>query len=156
MLKLSKLIIIDFDKIFKIKYQSIEEIFDFFLNIFDSKKVIIKDILHKNKLIFILTVFDNFLKENTNIEINLLYNNENNYFEKDPKNLLFLKDISEKSYNCYSVDNTFTIFKSINKLTYLIYASENVSIKCYNLNNEQFHQVNHNIKFQLEFVIFFP
>ena len=41
------------------------------------------------------------------------------------------------SYFYFNNDNTFIIFKSINNLFYLIYSTENISIICYDLNNQQ-------------------
>ena len=126
----------DLETILKIKFNSINESYNFFINIFNSNKVRIGDSFQKN-LILILTIFDDILKKDKNVEIILKQKDGNWLYQKNPIKIKFLSDISKISYNCYSVDNTFSIFKAINNLTYLIYASENVSIMCYNLNNEQ-------------------
>ena len=39
----------------------------------------------------------------------------------DPKDITFLKYISKDSYSLWDLDNTFTIFNSINNILYLIY-----------------------------------
>jgi len=126
----------DLETILKIKFNSINESYNFFINIFNSNKVRIGDSFQKN-LILILTIFDDILKKDKNVEIILKQKDGNWLYQKNPIKIKFLSDISKISYNCYSVDNTFSIFKAINNLTYLIYESENVSIMCYNLNNEQ-------------------
>jgi hypothetical protein len=82
-------------------------------------------------------MYNNLSNTQRNIELTLLLNNNNSFFRKEPKNIHFLKQLSRKAYNCYSVDNSFTVFKSINEITYLIYTSENFSIVCYCLDNEQ-------------------
>ena len=71
-------------------------------------------------------------KKNENIiDSEILLKNENNlkfYLKSD-----FIKD----SYACHTLPNTFTIFKSINDLLYLIYSTETNSIICYDLNKEK-------------------
>ena len=126
----------DLEEILKIKFNSIDESYNFFINIFNSNQARIGNSF-KNNLILILTIFDDILKKDKIVEIILKQNDGNCLFHKNPTEIKFLSDISKISYNCYSVDNTFSIFKDVNNLTYLIYASERVSIMCYNLNNEQ-------------------
>ena len=125
----------DLETILKIKFNSIDESYNFFINIFNSNQVKIGDSFHNN-LILILTIFDDILKKNKNVEIILKQNDDNCLYHKNPTKIKFLSDISKISYNCYSVDNTFSIFKATNNITYLIYASENISIMCYNLTNK--------------------
>ena len=127
----------EFYKVFNIKYKSIEEAYNFILNAFNSKKLLIKDSSNYNRLILNLTIFYDKLNLYKEIELILFKNIENISFNQNPDNIHFLNNLSTKSYNCYSVDNTFIAFKAINEITYLIFASENVSIICYSLNNEQ-------------------
>ena len=126
----------NFYRIFNVKYYTIIEIFNYIINIFQSKRVIIKD-LANNNLILKLKIFDNLLEIYNEIEI-ILEKNDKKFTEiSDLKNIRFLENLSEKSYNCYSVDKTFIVFKAINNITFLIFASENASIICFNLNNNQ-------------------
>lgn len=124
-------------KIFKIKYQSIEDFFSFMINIFISRKIKIKDFSNNNQLILNISIFIDKLNKDKEIEIILFKNTEDILFYQTPEKINFLKDLSKKSYNCYSVDNTFIIFKAINTITYLIFATNDFSIICYSLNNDQ-------------------
>ena len=56
---------------------------------------------------------------------------------KIPKNIYLLKEITKDSYAHVILNNTFTIFESINQITYLIYCNKNNSIISYNLENNQ-------------------
>ena len=60
--------------------------------------------------------------------------NNNIEFFSNPKGINFNKNITEDSYsNLYSLDNTFTVFNSINDILYLIYSNKIRSIISYNL-----------------------
>ena len=55
----------------------------------------------------------------------------------NPRYIHILKNITKDSNgNCF-LDNSFTAFKSINNILYLIYASDNKSIIAYNLSKFQ-------------------
>ena len=54
-------------------------------------------------------------------------------FSSNPKDIQYLINLTKDSYTHFNLDNTFTVFKSINKILYLIYANENNSIIAYNL-----------------------
>ena len=49
---------------------------------------------------------------------------KNNCENENPKNIKFLSDIVNDSYAHCNLDNSFTIFKSINDILYLIYANK--------------------------------
>jgi hypothetical protein len=59
---------------------------------------------------------------------------KNNDNEK-PKEIKLVSEISKNSYSDYGLDNTFTIFKSINDLLYLVYSTKKKSIIFHDLNN---------------------
>ena len=63
--------------------------------------------------------------------------NKNNsselFFNSNPMNIKYLKDLTEDSYSFLLLDNTFCVFKSIDQILYLIYSNENNSILAYNL-----------------------
>jgi len=60
-----------------------------------------------------------------------------NYFDSNPNNLIFLKNLVEDSYSSICLDNIFSIFTSINEILYLIYSNNKKSIILYNLLNNQ-------------------
>ena len=62
--------------------------------------------------------------------------NEND-FESNPNNLIFLKNLVEDSYSTICLDSAFSVFKSINEILYLIYSDYKKSIILYNLLNNQ-------------------
>ena len=123
-------------QIFEIKFITMEEAYDFIINIFITNKVIIKDKSNYNELYFILMIFDNILKIYRKIEL-ILQKIDNNYYKSDPNDIHVSKNISSNAYSCYSVDKTFITFKGINEISYLIFSSDNVSIICFSLNSEQ-------------------
>ena len=168
-----------------LKFKTIEESYEFLINIFEENKATIKDINIYQSLKLLLNI-DN----KKDIEINLIYNRHNKHsiindlydkynkikmqlnqlidenallknqiknLQKDfnksnnknilisknfklntnPKYIQILKNITKDSNgNCF-LDNSFTVFKSINNILYLIYASDNKSIIAYNLSKSQ-------------------
>ena len=60
---------------------------------------------------------------------------EKNQKKEEIKDIKLLSNIIDDSYAWVNLDNTFTVFKSINSIFYLIYASENKSLICYDMNN---------------------
>ena len=56
---------------------------------------------------------------------------------KSPKNLKLFLNITNDSFANYAVDNTFTVFNSVDNILYLIYDNYNMSIICYDLNINQ-------------------
>ena len=201
----------DLSVIIKSKFNSIDEAYDYIINLFNENKAKIKYILIKKeiKLIFQLCIYNkeknieiillykknknciineinkSFSKINNNIidlrkEIKLLkkeaeelkiknnklYNNEkvslkinnsqqnleenksieisknknikskdNIEIKSNPKDIQYYEDITEDSYSYYYLDNTFSIFNSINNICYLIYSTKKKSIISYNLKN---------------------
>ena len=168
-----------------LKFQTIEESYEFLINIFEENKVTIKDITIYQSLKLLLNIDINkdkeinliYKKENKHSIINDLYdkynkikiqldhlidentilknqikklkkdnnksNSNNNLISKNyklntnPKYIQILKNITKDSNgNCF-LDNSFTVFKSINNILYLIYASDNKSIIAYNLSKSQ-------------------
>ena len=58
----------------------------------------------------------------------------NNIIENSPLNIELIKNLSEDSYADFILENTFTIFKSINNNLYLVYSNYHKSIILYNIN----------------------
>ena len=76
------------------------------------------------------------------IDTNSLQNNTPK--KTNLKNIKFLKDIAKDSFAFSTLDNTFTIFKSIDNILNLIYANESKSIISYNLiNNKKIKELKH-------------
>ena len=72
----NRLSIIDLSKLTKIYMDNIDNAYKFIKNVFDNKKVIIKDI-EINKIIRLQIIIFDFNGKENNIEINLIYNKEN-------------------------------------------------------------------------------
>jgi WD40 repeat protein len=49
----------------------------------------------------------------------------------------YISDLANDSYVNLGSNNTFTVFKSINEILYLIYSNKNKSIICYDLNQQK-------------------
>ena len=68
-----------------------------------------------------------------------IQNNEENKkpeiikYNNNPKDFYFTKELSKDSYSDHYLDNTFTVFKSISNILYLIYTNKEKSILFYNL-----------------------
>ena len=94
---------------------------------------------------------EKFFNKNKNINNP---NNENNYIDKN----YFIKDLISDSFCIYWLDNTFTVFTSIDKIMYLIYTNEKNSIICYDLiDNKKIIEIKkahnkfiHNFKYYLD------
>ena len=149
--------IIDLDyhklpKKFTYNINSTDKAYKFINKLFNEDKVIIKDIIINKELKLILNI-SNENNENE-FEITLLYKNElkNNYNSMKKKdninknknnniqknNKLFKEniikfDLTNDAFNSYASDNTFSAFKSINEIFYLVYGNKSKSIIFYNL-----------------------
>ena len=173
----------------KLTLKTINEAYQFIINIFKCNKAIIKDIIINQTINLLLTIYvfnieknieisleykknvnliDNFMNINNEIntlkdEIKLLKNEinklkkihnikeskinkneninsiklKNNYSNINPKNIEYLYDIVNDSYSNLLLSNTFSVFKSINDILYLIYSNENKSIILYNIINNK-------------------
>ena len=64
-------------------------------------------------------------------------NTNNNNFKSNPKNIQFFSDIIEDSYSDCTLDNTFCLFQSINKIIYLIYTNDKYTIISYDITNNK-------------------
>ena len=96
----------------------------------------------------------NYLKEEINLLKNKINNNKNNNSnileksnefirnssfqdESSPMNILFYKILTNNSYSKNWLDNTFSVFKSIDETLFLIYTNRNKSIVFYNIIEEK-------------------
>ena len=147
----------------KIRFYSIDTAYDYIINLFEENKVMIKSKIINKKIILIfnsdyvknielILLYNedcnniivseiNKLKKDINDlkKVNKQLTNEIHNLKKidknqNPKGIKLSQTVSTDSYADYGLDNTFTIFKSINNLLYLIYSTKNCSIIGYNLN----------------------
>ena len=148
-----------------IELDSIDDAYEYLINIFEENNVTINNIeINKQmkllfrfkeekgieiKLFFNKTNNDFIVNEINRLkdDINIL-KDENNKLKKEieilkryhdnlnPKDILLLSEMTKDSYSGTNLDNTYNIFKSINNKYYLVYANENKSIICYDLNEQ--------------------
>ena len=133
---------------------SLDEALDFITDIFEDNKATITSI-HKNAKIKLKIEVN---KEN-DFDLELIYNkNSDNYVPirneikklKDeirklkknneissPKDIKIATNIIDDSFACTDLDKSFTVFKAINGILYLIYVNMNLSIVCHNLNDKK-------------------
>ena len=133
----------------KTKLNTINDAYFFIINKFDEDRVTIKEILEKNslKLLFKISIDDN--KENQ-IEIILIYNkgkinNEKKYTKNknnNAKDIRFSIEISKESYSHWDLDNSFTVFRSLDDILYLIYCNNKNSLIGYDkINNKKIIEI---------------
>ena len=122
---------------------------DEIINLF-SKDMILKlnnSIFYQNEINSkenYLKIIDQLKFENKNLKdvamnnrkININNENKNNY-KISPNSKLNYFDIIEDSYCPTDVENTFTIFNTINNMIYLVYTTKSNSINFYNLLEEK-------------------
>ena len=154
----------DFSILLNFPFISINDAYEFIINIFEENKVVIKKYtvnkemkislkLSQKKEIDIILFFSKVHNDYIFSEINKLKNDinelkkKNNILTKDienlkkyhenkiPKNFKLLTEITKDSYSDYGLDNIFIAFKSINDLLCLVYTNKRKSIICYDLNN---------------------
>ena len=121
-----------------------------------------------NKNFNINVLYDNYNKlkielNNLKEEINILKKEKNNLninnniniikkedeekikdtmFKSSPKEIQFIEDLAKDSYIGYSFDNSFIVFKAINRILYLIYSNKNTSIISYDIiNNKKIKEI---------------
>ena len=148
--------------LFKYEFYSINNAYEYIINKFEENKVSInnkiinKEIILKFKIknkqeVDIILNFNQYNNDLIFNEINKLKNEirllkiENNnlmqeveklkkfHDNKVPKEIKLLSEINNNSYSDYGLDNTFTIFTSINDFLYLIYSTKSKSIICQDL-----------------------
>ena len=144
----------------KMKLESLDKTYEFINSIFEENKFIIKNIIKNKEMKIILK-----LGGEKEVEIILLYNQKNGDFiineinrlktenkklrndintlkgyhnnGSNPKAIKLLQNVNCTSFAELDIDNTFTAFKSINDILYLIYSTKNRSIICHDLGNQK-------------------
>ena len=76
-------------------------------------------------------IFNNNYEIKNDIQINNKINKIENKF--NPNNIQLLNNLTKDSYSDYTLDNTFTVFNSINNIIYLVYSNIKKSIIAYNI-----------------------
>ena len=75
--------------------------------------------------------------ETNDTEYDLLNNTTITHFKSNPNKIHLLSTLTEDSYSHWGIDNTFTVFTSLSNISYLVYATEEYSIRFYNLNEQK-------------------
>ena len=109
-----------FSKSTNINFESIDNAYDFIIDLFDKNRAFIKEI-SKIMMKISLIIFEE------EIIINLPFNN------LIPDDINTPMNITHDSYSYYNYDNSFIIFTTIDNILYLVYATALKTIKCYNL-----------------------
>ena len=159
----------ELSKLIGMIFNSLEDAFDFIIEIFEKNQVLIKDIIINKEMTLIITIEEgkktimkllfNTQKDENKFNIineinkmkneikdikkeNLLLKNEIDNLKKynqnkKNNNFKMLSYLTSDSYGYSNLDNSFTIFKSISDILYLVYATYEKSIICYNLINQK-------------------
>ena len=61
----------------------------------------------------------------------------NKFFKTNPSKIHLFTELTDDSYSHWGIDNTFTLFTSLDNILYLVYATEEYSINFYNLNEQK-------------------
>ena len=148
----------------KTEFNSMQNAYEYLINLFDENNFMIKEVNIKKEMILYLKINNKFIElilsyekacdlfikqmrkiisdnEQIKRELNILkrYYVSNNFNNNgsNPKGIKSLKTISKDSFAEIDIDNTFTVFKSINDILYLLYSNKNKSIICYEMQYQQ-------------------
>ena len=123
----------ELSKIVKPEFNTIDKSYENLIDLFEQSKITINYISHKDIILRLKK------DDKTELEFKLMFNKDykdifiNELNEKIEK----LEEIKNHSYTSMDLDNTFTVFRSINDILYLIYSTQSKSIICYDLENQQ-------------------
>ena len=156
----------------KYRFSTINEYYNFLSELFEEKKINIKEINVNNSIKLSLKINQSFASSEE-IEIELKYNENksnsimeelNDKYNKlsksvkedkiqlnslkkeakgiiqnndNPKDIQYSTDVVTDSFAGFSYDDSFTVFKSINDILELVYATKDKSINVYDLNNSK-------------------
>ena len=111
-------------------YQNNDENNDYIINEINKLKNDINYLKDENnKLKNIINDLDNLKIEHND--------NDNDSDNECPKDIKLLEDITNDSFTSINIDNTFTVFKSINDILLLIYSNKDKSIIGYDLDEKK-------------------
>ena len=110
----------EFIKKTNLYFQSLDNLYDFIIDLFNKNRAFIKEKC-KVMLKIILLIYDE------EIEIALFFNNV------IPDDINSLINLTYDAFSYYNYDNSFIIFQGIDNILYLVYATEAKTIKCFNL-----------------------
>jgi len=112
-----------------LKLDTIDDLYEFFINIFNQKKVIIKQLIINEEIVLLLKV-----EREEELEIILKYANKN----KNGSNDIQMKiQLTKDSHTNLPLENIFCVFESFDNSLYLIYSNNYRSIISFNLINIQ-------------------
>ena len=111
------------------KLDTIDDLYDFFINIFNQKTAIIKQLIINEEIVLLLKV-----EREEELEIILKYANKN----KNGSNDIQMKSqLTKDSHTNLPLENIFCAFESFDNIIYLIYSNNYRSIISFNLLNIQ-------------------
>jgi len=112
-----------------LKLDTIDDLYDFFINIFNQKMAIIKQLIINEEIVLLLKV-----EREEELEIILKYANKN----KNGSNDIQMKSqLTKDSHTNLPLENIFCVFESFDNILYLIYSNNYRSIISFNLLNIQ-------------------
>ena len=145
----------------QIKFESLGKAYDFIVDLFEENKARIENIsakyniklIFRENLEFSLLYSKNtkeiFIEKINSLQkevINLRDNNQKLFYEldnlrnlnnNDPKKIEVSKNITKEAYAYTDLVNSFSVFKSLDEILYLIYATKEKSIICYDLEGQK-------------------
>ena len=151
----------DLSMLTQINFESLSKAYEFIVNLFEENKSKIESISIKNNIKLILrekfefsllyskNIKDIFIEKINSLQkevINLRENNQKLFYEldnlrnlnnNDPKTIEVSKNITQDAYAYTDLVNSFSVFKSLDEILYLIYATKEKSIICYDLEGKK-------------------
>ena len=151
----------DLSMLTQVNFESLSKAYEFIVNLFEENKSKIESISTKNNIKLILrekfefsllyskNIKDIFIEKINSLQkevINLRENNQKLFYEldnlrnlnnNDPKTIEVSKNITQDAYAYTDLVNSFSVFKSLDEILYLIYATKEKSIICYDLEGKK-------------------
>ena len=151
----------DLSMLTQVNFESLSKAYEFIVNLFEENKSKIESISIKNNIKLILrekfefsllyskNIKDIFIEKINSLQkevINLRENNQKLFYEldnlrnlnnNDPKTIEVSKNITQDAYAYTDLVNSFSVFKSLDEILYLIYATKEKSIICYDLEGKK-------------------
>ena len=109
------------------KLDTIDDLYDFLINFFNQKKVIIKQLIINKEIVLLLKA-----KKEEELEIILKYKDPNKK-KNGVNDIQMMNQLTKDSHTNLPLENIFCVFESIDNNIYLIYSNNYRSIISFNL-----------------------